>query len=42
MTSIPCEKNAELKDKIEEFAEVLKVEAHTLGARAVAHRPLGG
>lgn len=38
MTSIPCEKNAELKDKIEEFAEVLKVEAHTLGAHGLSER----
>jgi len=31
MTVIPCEQNRELRRKIEEFAETLKVEAHTLG-----------
>lgn len=38
MTSIPCEKNAELTGKIEEFAEVLKVHAHTLGAHGLSER----
>lgn len=31
MNEIPCEKNAELREKILEFAEVLKTEAHKLG-----------
>jgi hypothetical protein len=31
LSVIPCEQNAELKAKIEEFAEVLKTEAHLLG-----------
>ncbi|WP_299147993.1 hypothetical protein [uncultured Tateyamaria sp.] len=31
MSEIPCEKNAELRKKILEFAEVLKTQAHTLG-----------
>lgn len=31
MSEIPCEKNAELREKILEFAEVLKTEAHKLG-----------
>ncbi len=31
MSEIPCEKNAELRKKILEFAEVLKTEAHKLG-----------
>ncbi len=31
MSEIPCERNAELRKKILEFAEVLKTEAHKLG-----------
>ena len=31
MSEIPCEKNAELRKKILEFAEVLKTESHKLG-----------
>lgn len=31
MTVIPCEQNEELRRKIEEYAEALKVEAHKLG-----------
>lgn len=31
MSVIPCEKNDELRRKIDEFAEVLRNEAHTLG-----------
>lgn len=31
MSIIPCEQNKELRKKIEEFAEVLKTESHTLG-----------
>lgn len=31
MTVIPCERNADLKKKVSEFAETLKVESHTLG-----------
>lgn len=35
MSVIPCERNAELKRRIDEFAEVLKVEAHTLGTHGL-------
>jgi hypothetical protein len=31
MSEIPCEKNAELRQKIVEFAEVLKTRSHLLG-----------
>ncbi len=31
MSVIPCEQNLALRDKIEEYSEVLKVEAHRLG-----------
>ncbi|KVU88405.1 hypothetical protein [Burkholderia ubonensis] len=31
MSVIPCEQNVELRKRIEEFAEVLKTQAHTLG-----------
>lgn len=31
MSVIPCERNNELRRKIEEYSEVLKTEAHTLG-----------
>ena len=31
MSIIPCEQNAELREKIEEFADQLKTQAHTLG-----------
>lgn len=31
MSIIPCEQNKELRKKIEEFAETLKTESHTLG-----------
>lgn len=31
MSIIPCEKNRELRQKIEDFAEVLKTESHALG-----------
>jgi hypothetical protein len=30
MRIIPCEVDAELRHKIDDFAEVLKLEAHTL------------
>lgn len=35
---IPCERNAELRDKIVEFAEVLKTQAHTLGEHGLDER----
>lgn len=35
MSVIPCEQNADLRDQIEAFAEVLKTEAHTLGAHGL-------
>lgn len=31
MSIIPCEQNLTLRDRIEQYAEVLKVEAHKLG-----------
>lgn len=31
MTIIPCQQNAALRDQIEEFAEILKTDAHRLG-----------
>ncbi len=31
MTIIPCEQNAELRERIEQYVEALKVEAHKLG-----------
>lgn len=33
---IPCEKPAALKEQIEEFAEVLKTQAHTLGSHGLS------
>ena len=36
MTVIPCERNGELEAQVREFAEVLKTEAHTLGAHALS------
>lgn len=38
MSVIPCEQNAELREKIEAFAEVLKTQAHTLGAHGLDER----
>ncbi len=38
MSEIPCEKNAELRLKIVEFAEVLKREAHLLGDHGLDER----
>jgi hypothetical protein len=38
MTVIPCEQNQELRQKIEEFAETLKVEAHKLGAHGLSEQ----
>ena len=32
---IPCEQNSELEKQIEEFAEVLKTQAHTLGTHGI-------
>ena len=31
MSAIPCQKNQELREKIGEFAEILKTESHNLG-----------
>lgn len=36
MNIIPCEQNAELRKKIEDFSEVLKTEAHKLGTHGLA------
>lgn len=36
MSIIPCEKNEELTDRIAEFAEVLKTQAHTLGSHGLS------
>jgi len=38
MTVIPCSRNAKLKKEIEQFAETLKTEAHTLGQHGLAER----
>lgn len=38
MTVIPCQQNAELRRQIEEYAEVLKTEAHTLGDHGLDER----
>lgn len=35
MSVIPCEQNADLRAKIEQFAEVLKTQAHSLGAHGL-------
>ena len=35
MTCIPCQQNAELNGKVVAFAEVLKTQAHTLGAHGL-------
>ncbi|GGB65680.1 hypothetical protein [Henriciella pelagia] len=36
MKIIPCQRNASLKEQIEEFAEVLKTQAHTLGSHGLS------
>ncbi|HAN93632.1 MAG TPA: hypothetical protein DCQ33_16340 [Nitrospira sp.] len=36
MSVIPCEQNLELKQRIEEFAEVLKTDAHQLGTHGLS------
>ena len=38
MSVIPCEQNADLKAKIDAFAEVLKTQAHVLGAHGLDER----
>ena len=38
MTEIPCEQNKALKKKIEQFAETLKTEAHTLGSHGLTEQ----
>lgn len=38
MKVIPCERNADLKKQVEEFAEVLRTEAHTLGDHGLSER----
>ena len=38
MTVIPCQKNEILRKKIEAFAEVLKIDAHTLGDHGLGER----
>lgn len=38
MSVIPCQKNQELRDKIEEFAEILKTESHSLGRHGLNER----
>lgn len=38
MSVIPCEKNADLRLKIEEYAEALKEKAHTLGAHGLQEK----
>ncbi|AEF05800.1 hypothetical protein [Alteromonas naphthalenivorans] len=36
MSVIPCKQNKELKDKIEEYADTLKTEAHKLGSHGLS------
>ncbi|KWN68477.1 hypothetical protein [Burkholderia stagnalis] len=36
MSVIPCEQNVELRKRIEDFAEVLKTQAHTLGKHGLS------
>lgn len=36
MTIIPCEQNAELRKQIEQYSEILKVEAHKLGSHGLS------
>ena len=38
MSIIPCEQNANLRKLIEEYAEVLKTEAHTLGTHGLSEQ----
>jgi hypothetical protein len=38
MSVIPCQRNANLKQQIETFAEVLKTDAHTLGTHGLEER----
>jgi hypothetical protein len=38
MSIIPCEQNLALRELIKEYAEVLKTEAHTLGAHGLAEK----
>jgi hypothetical protein len=38
MNIIPCEQNAELRKKIEEFADTLKVDAHKLGTHGLTEQ----
>ena len=38
MSPVPCDNNAGLKDKIDEYAEVLRTEAHTLGQHGLTGR----
>jgi len=38
MSEIPCSKNEQLREKIEEFAEVLKTQAHTLQGHGLSER----
>ena len=38
MSVIPCRRNAQLAEKVEEFAETLKLQAHTLGDHGLSER----
>lgn len=38
MSVIPCKQNSELREKIEQFAETLKTESHTLGDHGLSER----
>ena len=38
MSVIPCEQNKELRERIKEFAEVLKVNSHTLGNHGLSKK----
>lgn len=41
MSCIRCQKNAELTAKVEEFSEVLKTQAHTLGNHGLTEHKRG-
>jgi hypothetical protein len=38
MTIIPCQQNEELREKIERYAEALKIQAHTLGDHGLSEQ----
>jgi hypothetical protein len=38
MSVIPCEQNLALREQIEKYSEVLKIEAHKLGAHGLSEQ----